>query len=190
MTSWGIADPQPPRFRHARASDENAIAALHADSWRHAYRGLLPDAYLDHDVFADRAALWRQRFGEPEPQIATVTIVAERDDGIVGFAHSVADDDPKWGTLLDNLHVRVDTQRLGIATRLVAESARWVQEHAASPGLYLWVLEGNARARRFYDTLGGRITGRGLSSEGGGSATCLRYSWSRIDVLAGDGSPA
>jgi GNAT superfamily N-acetyltransferase len=190
MTSWAIATSNQPRFRHARASDEDAIAALHAESWRHAYRGLLPDAYVDHDVFADRAALWRQRFGEPERQLVTVTIVAERDDGIIGFAHSVADDDPEWGTLLDNLHVRFDAQRLGIATRLVAETARWLQQHAVSPGLHLWVLEGNARARRFYDALGGRITGRGVSSEGGGSAPCLRYSWSRIGALAGDGSQA
>ncbi len=190
MTSWGITDPQLPRYRPARASDESAIASLHADSWRRAYRGLLPDAYLDHDVFADRAALWRQRFGQPDQKLVTVTVVAEGDDGIVGFAYSVADDDPEWGTLLDNLHVRFDAQRLGIATRLVTETARWLQEHATSSGLYLWALEGNMRARRFYDVLGGRVTGHGVFSEGGAPMPCLRYSWSRLDDLAGDGSPA
>jgi len=35
--------------------DEAAIARLHADSWRAAYRGILRDDFLDDTVVANRA---------------------------------------------------------------------------------------------------------------------------------------
>lgn len=179
-----MPDVREIRYRFARGSDVQAIAALHADSWRRAYRGLLPDAYLDHAVFADRAAVWQQRFNDADEQPVTLTIIAELNGEIVGFAHSFVDEDPKWGTLLDNLHVRHDAKRLGVGTRLMAETARRLDESAQASGLYLWVLENNAAARRFYDSLGGRVTGSGVSHEGGGSAPSLRYWWARLARLS------
>ena len=41
--------------------DAAAIATLHAESWRTAYRGLVPDAFLDGPVVEDRMHLWRKR---------------------------------------------------------------------------------------------------------------------------------
>ena len=171
-------------YRLARTADVAAIAALHADSWRSAYRGMLPDAFLDHDVFADRAAVWRERFDDADTQPVTLTIVAELDGDMVGFSHSIADEDGEWGTLLDNLHVREATKRLGIATRLMAETAAWLEERSPTSGLYLWVLEANEPARKFYDALEGRVAGSGVSHEGGGSAPSLRYWWPRLDLLS------
>ena len=37
-------------LRTANQSDIQAIASLHAASWRHAYRGALSDAYLAGDI--------------------------------------------------------------------------------------------------------------------------------------------
>ena len=38
------------QFRFGDRRDANAIAALHADSWRRHYRGAYSDAFLDGDV--------------------------------------------------------------------------------------------------------------------------------------------
>lgn len=114
----------------------------------------------------------------------TLTLVSEKASELLGFAHSVVDEDAEWGTLLDNLHVRHDARRLGIATQLMGETAARLQVRTTtSPGLYLWVLENNAPARRFYDALGGHIVGSGISTEGGGSEPALRYSWPHLDAL-------
>jgi GNAT superfamily N-acetyltransferase len=172
------------QYRLARSSDVQAIAALHADSWRRAYRGMLPDAYLDHEVFADRAAVWEARLNDADEQLVTLTVVAELNGEIVGFAHSVANEDPEWGTLLDNLHVRHDLKRSGIGRRLVAETAAWLEAHASTSGLHLWVLEDNVPARRFYESLGGRAAGSGVSREGGGSAPSVRYWWPHLGRLS------
>ena len=172
------------RYRLARPSDVDAISKLHADSWRSAYRGMLPDAFLDHDVFADRAELWRKRFGADGEQDVSLTVVADLGGELLGFAHSLVDEDPEWGTLLDNLHVRPDLKRTGVGTRLVAETAAWLEPNAAAPKLFLWVLEANTPARRFYDALEGQVVGRGVSNEGGASVASLRYFWPQLDALS------
>jgi GNAT superfamily N-acetyltransferase len=145
---------------------------------------MLPDAYLDHEVVADRASLWQQRFSDPERERATLTVLAELDGELAGFAHSILDEDAEWGTLLDNLHVRHDAMRLGIGARLMAETAAALEGRARHAGLYLWVLEANVRARRFYDAMGGRLADRSVSPEGGGDAPSLRYAWPQLSILS------
>jgi ribosomal protein S18 acetylase RimI-like enzyme len=170
------------RVRLARAGDAAAIAALQAESWRHTYRGFLADAYLDREVFADRDVAWRRRFGEPQ-ETPVLTLVAEDHGAMVGFAHSYVDDDPDWGTLLDNLHVRPDRKRARIGTRLMAETAARLQDRGCTSGLYLWVVEWNEPAQRFYEALGGCAAGRELADGPGGVPT-VRYVWHRLDVLS------
>lgn len=171
------------KYRNATASDIDAIAAVHADSWRRTYRGAYSDAFLDGDVFEERLGEWTRRL--THPRLAYSTIVAEDDDGrVVGFACTILDHDPTWGALLDNLHVTHDFQRTGIGRRLMAESVTAVLEHTPSSGLYLWVLEQNTGAQAFYDALGGQCVGREpVAPPGGdpsrlrGDPVALRYAW-------------
>ena len=74
--------------------------------------------------------------------------------------------------------------RNDVGTRLVAETAAWLEERGYTSGLYLWVLEANVAARRFCDSLGGRLAGSGVSHEGGGAAPSLRYSWPWLGELS------
>lgn len=182
-------------LRPARASDVERIARLHAESWRVAYRGMYRDEYLDGDVFEDRLKLWRQRLAAPAPN--QHTIVADGGDALAGFACAFGDDDPRWGTLLDNLHVRPDGKRLGVGTRLIAEVARWSLREYPACGLYLWVLEPNAPARRFYERWGARNEesqaahppGGGIP--GTGTLMGMRYVWEDPKPLSsadGEGS--
>lgn len=136
-----------PQFRLARPSDAKGVASLHTDSWRRHYRGAYSDAFLDGDVAADRLTVWADRLRKPDPRHRT--ILAEDSDGLVGFAHTVLDDDPTWGALLDNLHVVSGQKRRGIGSRLLALTAQAVTEQAKGPGLYLWVLEQNIDAQAF-----------------------------------------
>ncbi|MFG1922337.1 GNAT family N-acetyltransferase [Cryptosporangium sp. NPDC048952] len=150
-------------IRRATSDDAERIAALHADSWRRFYRGAYSDAFLDGDVVADRHAVWASRLAVP-----TETVVAERGTDLLGFVHVVLDDDPRWGSLVDNLHVMHDVRRTGIGTRLLGEAATAVAERAASPAMYLWVLEQNNDAQRFYVRCGAtRSELAGVDAPGG-----------------------
>ncbi|MCA2217376.1 GNAT family N-acetyltransferase [Jidongwangia harbinensis] len=140
-----------PRFRTGGAEDADRIAALHADSWRRHYRGAYADSYLNGDVAADRQAVWSARLATPA---GTETILAEHDGRLVGFIHVRFDDDPEHGSLVDNLHVVHDLHRTGVGTRLLGRAARAAAERATHDGMYLWVLQQNTAAQRFYRAAG------------------------------------
>jgi ribosomal protein S18 acetylase RimI-like enzyme len=177
------------RFRFARLSDAESVARLHADSWRRHYRGAYSDAFLDGDVLADRLAAWRALLGEADPH--RVTIVAE-DGSLVGFAHARLRAHPRWGALLDNLHVAAEHKRRGIGSRLLALTAEGITARPGRRGLYVWVLEQNNDARAFYEASGASLTGRakveppgGIAGRLSGSPAKLRYAWADPVALLG-----
>src|SRR4029077_615052 len=52
------------RLRKATPADAALVARMHAQSWAAAYRGILPDTYLDDEVPRERAAHWARRMDE------------------------------------------------------------------------------------------------------------------------------
>jgi GNAT superfamily N-acetyltransferase len=140
-----------PQFRLAGPGDAEAVANLHADSWRRHYRGAYADSFLDGDVAADRRSVWSARLAAPAN---SETVLAERDGRLVGIIHVVFDDDPVWGSFVDNLHVVHDQRRTGIGTQLLRRAARAVGERATGNAMYLWVLQRNTAAQQFYRASG------------------------------------
>jgi hypothetical protein len=64
-------------------ADAEALAAVHVRSWREAYRGLLPDAYLARMSEADYARRFRHALTYPGPH--EVTLAAAGSDGLFGY---------------------------------------------------------------------------------------------------------
>jgi ribosomal protein S18 acetylase RimI-like enzyme len=187
MKEDSMAHLAEPQFRLARPDDAEAVANLHADSWRLHYRGAYSDAFLDGDVLSDRLAVWTDRLREPDPR--RYTILAEH-GSLVGFANTFFDDDPTWGALLDNLHVADGHKRQGIGSRLLVLTAEAVLERPKRTGLYVWVLEQNLGAQAFYRARNGRRVGLDLVSPPGriasrltGSPAKLRFAWPEPAVL-------
>jgi GNAT superfamily N-acetyltransferase len=172
------------RFRLASECDAQAIASLHADSWRRHYRDVYSDAFLDGDVKTDRLRVWSQRLVEPEN--GRQTVLAEDDDGLVGFAHTVFNENPSWGALLDNLHVAHRLKRQGVGSRLLSLSAQAVVERRT--GLYLWVNEQNRDAQAFYTARGGSLVERALSEAPGGIASRLKGTPVKLRCAWGPGA--
>jgi GNAT superfamily N-acetyltransferase len=176
------------RFRAAGSDDAEKVALLHADSWRRHYRGAYADSFLDGDVAADRRSVWSARLAAPAN---SMTVVAEDDTGLVGFVHVVFDYDDRWGSLIDNLHVTHDRRRTGIGTSLLTCAAEAVVERASDKAMYLWVLEQNPAAQRFYRAFGGTCVEKATVSPPGGvpdrlngSPNKLRFTWPDASLLA------
>jgi ribosomal protein S18 acetylase RimI-like enzyme len=179
---WVVERPEQLSFREAAAADAAAVAALHADSWRRNYRGAYADEFLDGDVESDRLAVWSARLCAPDP--TRYTVVVHDGGALLGFAHLVLDDDARWGSLVDNLHVAHSLKRRGIGTRLIAIVAGAVVARSARSAMYLWVHEQNTAARSFYRARGGVEVERArVAAPGGvpgrlcGSPTKLRVAW-------------
>ncbi len=171
------------RYREATPADAAAVGALHAESWRFAYRGAYSDEYLEGPVFEDRARVWKERLSSPPPN--QYVILGEDADGLVGFACAYGADDEHSGTLVDNIHVRPDRHRQGTGKRLLAEVAAWNLRAHPGSGVYLWVLDQNARAQAFYQHLGAKdVASKTTVPPGGGSTVARRYVWS-FEQLSG-----
>ena len=159
--------------------DAEAIAALHAESWRSAYRGLIPDEDLGADLDRERQEFWRARFASahPDRRAAFVAVAATPDDLLAGFACVLADADPDHGPLLDNLHVKPGWRGRGIGARLLHEARRWSAAIAPGEPMHLWVLEGNLAARHFYRSQGGVEEDRRVEHRAGMTIVSLRCKW-------------
>ena len=163
-------------FRMARDSDVERLATLHADSWRRTYRGMMADEFLDGDVVANRLEVWRERLSAPRDR--QFVLLAEQGSMLAGFVCVYADEDEKWGSCIDNLHVSDMTLRQGVGRELMLHAAEWLCETSAHSGVYLWVMEANARARLFYERLGAFDAGTSNKQDpGGGYAPNNRYVW-------------
>jgi GNAT superfamily N-acetyltransferase len=132
-------------IRTARVGDETAVAEVHVRSWQVGYRGLFADGYLDALRPEDRAA--RYTFDRDDP--VTLVAVSDRIRGFVTIS-------PGAGELMA-LYVDPDAWSGGLGRALIAEGQRRLAERNTEATL--WVLAGNARARRFYAANGWRPDG-------------------------------
>jgi GNAT superfamily N-acetyltransferase len=173
-------------LRPAEPDDAMAVARVHVRSWQAAYRGLLPDDYLDQLRPEDRAG--RYDFATLDPQKPDrqkpQTIVAAEEGRILGFATTAPSRDPDLTDHGELFALYVDPEHWGrrIGVGLVqAARARLFElgfRHAV-----LWVMEGNARAERFYRSDGWAPDGsRKTDSLWGVTVNEVRYQRTLIDA--------
>jgi GNAT superfamily N-acetyltransferase len=141
-------------LRDARRGDEPAVAEIHVRAWQEAYRGLIPDEFLDALDPADRAARYSFEADDPDAP-STLLAVQEGEDcgelilGFVTFGRSRDADAPDHGEVLA-LYVDPDRYEGGVGRMLMAAARRRLWEAGFAEAL-LWVLDGNDRAVRFYE---------------------------------------
>ena len=136
-------------LRRATRDDAAAIAALHMASWRTAYRGILPDRYLDNLNAAEQTAIWRERFGAPQ-RVVLVAFDEEVLEGFCAVEPSPDDDADPTVWVVANLHVRPASRRSGIGTQLFDAAFDIARAHDVRR-VTLWVLAKNLPARAFYE---------------------------------------
>lgn len=162
------------KIRAASQLDRPAIAAVQTASWRATYRGMLPDEYLDHEVAGDLSCHWATVGFLPDD----VVLVA--DDGqVVGFIAIWCRPDP----YIDNLHVMPDRQSEGVGRKLMVAGAEELRRRGHGTA-YLWVMENNLRAIRFYEGLGGVRTKLEDKDVFGHMVPNFRIEWRDLSVIA------
>lgn len=170
------------QYRMATFADYTEIARLHTDSWRRTYRGIYSDQYLDHEAAQDRLDTWHKRLGTVNPnQHVTVALL---DDRLIGFCCIQLDDDPVFGSLIDNLHVASTLHRSGVGKMLLSYSAMIIRNKASGKKVYLWVYENNVNARRAYEHLGAtNFETIDKKNDDGSMARACRYTWDDVSKL-------
>ncbi|MBV9648328.1 MAG: GNAT family N-acetyltransferase [Candidatus Eremiobacteraeota bacterium] len=135
-------------LREARPEDALAVARVHVRSWQTAYRGVIPDAYLDNLKAEDRAG--RYTFGCCDPG-APLTIVATEENDVLGFVTigSSRDEDPSQAGEIFALYVDPSRLGSGLGRSLMSEAKNRLYGQGFDNAV-LWVLLENERALRFY----------------------------------------
>ena len=127
-----------PTLRPATAGDAAAVASLWHRGWHDAHPGHVPDGLT--------AARTLEAFQERAPLRVGDTTVGEVDGTVAGFVMVVGDE-------VEQVYVDPAHRGSGLAGVLLDEAERQVAAGGHDVA-WLAVVEGNARARRFYASRG------------------------------------
>ena len=158
--------------RRARPADAASLARVHVQSWREAYRGIIPQTYLEQlSVTAHErhvaAEPWWRRLGVRRGMGAA----RGRNFASAGLARARRD---ATGELY-LLYVLRACHGRGIG-RALFDACHYELARCGHQGLLVWVLADNP-ARRFYQRLGGEPAGESLVALAGVKLREVAFVW-------------
>lgn len=162
-------------IRHATPEDARRIAEIQVAAWRSAYRGILPDEFLDQLNVEERENVWRGACGRAESALWVRMMDAE----VAGFCHVTPsrDEDGQGVVEVTSIYLDPEQRRRGLGRELMGVALTFAVERGYG-GISLWVLVENLAARQFYEAIGFRPDGCLKQEEGSG--VCfneMRYVW-------------
>ena len=154
-------------IRLATRADAEVLATIHVHSWQWAYQGLVPDAYLEHlgQTLGERTQARRTQLEQVPPEYRWW--VAGHTGQLVGFIITRPSEDEDAARLTAEvlaLYLDPEAVGCGIGRNLFAHAVADLQQRGYCQAT-LWVLESNARARRFYEAAGWTPDGGRKSEE-------------------------
>jgi GNAT superfamily N-acetyltransferase len=164
--------------RPARAGDGLEFEQVRVAGWKAAYVGLIDQQVLD-DLAVEDARVAQREAWIADPVPGQLMLVVEAEGEVIGgaFLCPARDDDVDQAAELAALYVRPDRRYGGAGSVLLAEGFRQMPQ----PLQVLWVLEGNAPARRFYERHGFLADGtRKAADRIPGSPVEVRYRRARL----------
>jgi GNAT superfamily N-acetyltransferase len=165
-------------IRPARLADAEGIARAHTASWQTSYRGLLPDAVLDHIDVDQRAASWRRTL--QDRSVLTLVAYDTTHHDIVGLCDAGRTRAPSaYAAEVYRIYVEHHAKRYGLGREMFAQVTDWLRAQELR-SLIIWVLDNNHHACRFYEAMGGRALSRVASAVSGFPVVELSYVWDRL----------
>lgn len=170
---------EPFKIRAARVEDADAIAHVHHQSWAETYPDMLPAELIARYSLDYRLAQWRRIIRETPPGVARFVAEArdaENNPTVIGVAQCGPARDVDLGASFEIMMIYVlrRAQSLGVGRALMGAMfdclAPQIAEAKKSGAIEqscvgLWVLKGNDRAIRFYETMGAALTGPAKSEK-------------------------
>lgn len=161
-------------IRRAIPEDGEVIARLHVEAWRAAYRGLVPEAFLEGMDYQRRAVRFREALSAQEEE--TYLALAEGDLlGMLTIGGCRDEDvDPAVTGEIWGIYLAPQYWRKGIGRMLCSYGESLLSGRGYRIAT-LWVLAGNERARRFYEAMGYAIYGASKVLDLGTPLEVVRY---------------
>lgn len=171
------------QIREASLSDAAGIARVHVDSWRSAYREIVPRDILDGLSYEQKECQWEETIRKTTHQEFVYVAEGEASQ-IIGFASggpALNKNASLYRGELFTLYILDAYQHQGLGRRLFFQ----VVERLLSmdiTSMLIWVLAENP-ARRFYEKLGGQLVKTGTYEVGETTLQQVAYGWVDITRL-------
>lgn len=127
--------------------DRMEISRIYEESWRYAYKGIVPQPYLDRIP----RGFWAPRIDAPGRN----TLLAVENRKIVGtssFCKSRTAQFENWGEVI-SVYILPEYMGKGYGKALLKAAISELNKLGYT-NIFLWVLENNIRARHFYEHIG------------------------------------
>lgn len=146
-------------IRQAELKDAQGIAKVHVETWQCAYRGQIPDSFLNSLSTEKRTNVWEKNLNDPESKAKT--FIAKYKGKIIGFGSSgpCRDSDMPGAGELWAIYVDKNSMGKGIGFALQKVCLEYLKELGFNKAT-LWVLTTNEKTRKWYETKGWKIEGK------------------------------
>lgn len=135
-------------IRYMSSTDDKlSISKIYAESWKYAYRGMIPQDYLD----SISEGQWVSYLSNPDRK----TLLCLENDIMIGtssFSNSRSEQFEGWGEII-SIYLLPEYIGKGYGRQLI-EFAVLELKKLGYDNIFLWVLEENSKARRFYEKAG------------------------------------
>lgn len=141
--------------------DRNLISKIYEDSWRYAYRGIIPQGYLDKILKGH----WSKNFDIADWN----TVICIYDGKYIGTSSFCKSRFEKYKNLGEviSIYLLPEYIGLGYGKKLLDFVIEQLKEKGYNEA-FLWVLEENEKARNFYEKYGFKLDNDYLEDTIGG----------------------
>lgn len=153
----------------APTDDRSEISRVYEESWKFAYKGIVPQSYLD--------SIPEGRWASKVDSLDRKTLVCVESGKIIGttsFSKSRFAQFSDWGEII-SIYLLPNYMGRGYGKALL-EAAVAELKTMDYKNVFLWVLEENSRARKFYEKMGFTLADDYLDDNiGGKNLREIRY---------------
>lgn len=170
--------------RLAAASDCRELAEVQVASYRAAYAGAFPPAYLDLFSIDEQERDWLDWLHKNADDVLLVAV--DEAGRVLGYvlAQAAPEIRPGYDAEIMALHVRREQQGQGVGGALLRAAATALQG-CGSRSVMLWTLAGNP-VRCWYERLGGRLIAEKSYLVDDWEVVEVGYGWPDVAALCGE----
>ena len=142
------------KIKPMKIEDARSVAEIHTKAWQFAYKGIVPQVFLDKLDVNQREKNWKQGFIE-DPSLIRL-VAKDENNSILGFVCGLEcrGNNSQIDSELWAIYVSPEKTKCGIGNLLFKSFTQELKKRGFSK-MNVWVLKDNKMARNFYEKMGG-----------------------------------
>lgn len=158
-------------IREANIDDAETVGYVHYTAWKQAYKDMFSTEYLEADTPANRAQEFRVSLQSKDIHYFVIAGI----DSIIGIMKVVVSESDSCE--LASIYILNEHRKKGYGGQAIS----YIENLYSNKNIFLWVLENNIGAIRFYERNGFQATGKTRVINRGSEFLQLQYLRSAVN---------